>query len=322
MDIMIEMKDLQDGGTLEDDCYDDEGLVGGMEMQSGKKNLFLPVHHSTPTSVENGDVDDCQPDRPAGTGVLMLLRRRLERKPTRWLVILMGTFLLAAIVYVVGTVYMSDDSIDGLVQPFDRESGFVENGAENEKEQESIDNAAHRNQDHYSNAHWGGQQNPFASKVNQPQQHYHQQGDSVHVGSGHLGHDGHIGNKRPGKFGHHQGTNSDTNGSSSSSGVSVRKNDTSSNGATPPPPPDASHIDEKDVYCEDLSRYQSWYDAIVTKESGPQFRVVKQYDHDRKAFTYVDVKYAVRCHSLFARFFSQVISLFFSNHCFYVSVKD
>jgi hypothetical protein len=306
---MIEMKDLQEGGSFGDG--DMEEFVASMEIRS----------------VENGDLEECQPEGPAtGLGGLWRQRRRHENKQSRSMVILMGTFLLVAIVYVVGTVYMSDDSVDALVQPFDRESGFVENGSENEKEQAVIDNANHINQDHSANAHWGGKQNPFASTVNGNQRHHQNQGDASQGGAGYLGHDGErIGNKRPGKFGHHQGTIFNTGqqesvavaGSdhSSSSGVSVNNDDTTANRASPAQP-DVNDVDEKDVYCEDLSRYQSWYDAAVTKESGPQFRVVKQYDHDRRAFTYVlllnaviELENPVICCLLV---FSQVVSLSFS----------
>jgi hypothetical protein len=338
MDHMIEMKDFQ-GGTADDDNYDDEELVG-MDMRSGTKNPFLPIPQETQTTVENGDLDECHTEQPIEPGVFSWLQRRpMEKKQNRWLIILMSTFLMAAIVYVIGAVYMSDDSVDALVQPFDRESGFVENGAENEKEQAIMDNA-HHNENQATASHWGGQRNPFASTVNQQQHQYHQgfisQGDGGHGGAGNLGHDGLIGNKRNGKFGHHQGTNivgeqqentttTGTDGSSSNNGnndVSVNNDDTSSN-AVSPPQPNPSDIDENDVYCEDLSRYRSWYDAAVTKESGPQFRVVKQYDHDKRAFTYVDVN---RPKMLFLNFrrTSTFLFAFYSHKVFVQSllVKD
>mmetsp|Transcript_25731 Transcript_25731/g.28775 ORF Transcript_25731/g.28775 Transcript_25731/m.28775 type:complete len:363 (+) Transcript_25731:475-1563(+) len=44
-------------------------------------------------------------------------------------------------------------------------------------------------------------------------------------------------------------------------------------------------IDEKEVFCEDLSQYQKWYDAKVTKADGVKFRIVKEYKHDENAFT-------------------------------------
>jgi len=44
-------------------------------------------------------------------------------------------------------------------------------------------------------------------------------------------------------------------------------------------------IDDKDVYCEDLSQYQEWYDTKITKDDGVQYRIVEEMSHDQNAFT-------------------------------------
>ena len=46
-------------------------------------------------------------------------------------------------------------------------------------------------------------------------------------------------------------------------------------------------IDDKDVYCEDLSQYQEWHNTKITLNDGIMYEVVKQMDHDKSAFTYV-----------------------------------
>jgi hypothetical protein len=46
-------------------------------------------------------------------------------------------------------------------------------------------------------------------------------------------------------------------------------------------------IDDKDVYCEDLSQYQEWHNTKITLNDGIMYQVVKQMDHDKNAFTYV-----------------------------------
>jgi hypothetical protein len=51
-------------------------------------------------------------------------------------------------------------------------------------------------------------------------------------------------------------------------------------------------VDEKDVFCEDLSQYQKWHETKVTKKDGVMYKIVKQYNHDSNAFTYV-ISFAV-----------------------------
>lgn len=51
-------------------------------------------------------------------------------------------------------------------------------------------------------------------------------------------------------------------------------------------------VDEKDVLCEDLSQYQKWHETKVTKKDGVMYKIVKQYNHDSNAFTYV-ISFAV-----------------------------
>jgi hypothetical protein len=51
-------------------------------------------------------------------------------------------------------------------------------------------------------------------------------------------------------------------------------------------------VDEKDVFCEDLSQYQTWHETKVTKKDGVMYKIVKKYNHDSNAFTYV-ISFAV-----------------------------
>jgi len=44
-------------------------------------------------------------------------------------------------------------------------------------------------------------------------------------------------------------------------------------------------IDDKDVYCEDLSQYQEWHNTKITLNDGIMYEVVNQMDHDKNAFT-------------------------------------
>ena len=53
----------------------------------------------------------------------------------------------------------------------------------------------------------------------------------------------------------------------------------------------AAIVDEKDVFCEDLSQYEKWHEAKVTKGDGVMYTVVKQYKHDKTSFTYVSAPY-------------------------------
>ena len=46
-------------------------------------------------------------------------------------------------------------------------------------------------------------------------------------------------------------------------------------------------VDDKDVYCEDLSQYQKWHETKITKNDGKMYRIVKQMNHDKTSFTYV-----------------------------------
>ena len=44
-------------------------------------------------------------------------------------------------------------------------------------------------------------------------------------------------------------------------------------------------VDDKDVYCEDLSQYDEWHNKKVSKDDGIMFNIVRQMDHDPEAFT-------------------------------------
>jgi len=44
-------------------------------------------------------------------------------------------------------------------------------------------------------------------------------------------------------------------------------------------------IDDKDVYCEDLTQYEKWHEIKITKNDGIMYQVVKQMDHDKESFT-------------------------------------
>mmetsp|Transcript_25584 Transcript_25584/g.70399 ORF Transcript_25584/g.70399 Transcript_25584/m.70399 type:complete len:480 (-) Transcript_25584:8-1447(-) len=44
-------------------------------------------------------------------------------------------------------------------------------------------------------------------------------------------------------------------------------------------------IDDKDVYCEDLSRYNEWHQVRISKDDGKKFNAVEQMNHDQQSFT-------------------------------------
>jgi hypothetical protein len=250
MDGMIEMKNMQE------EVFDDEEF--GLELSENRNGRADRYSHVQTSAAEFHPDDHAEPGS--------WIRSRI-RKQNRWTLILMGVLVATAVVFVAGKVYMSEDDVDALVQPFDRESGTVENGSQNEKQQQAIDKANGKSQSH---GHWDGNGNPFASTVNSLNPH----NDYTH-GYSHKGATiGKFGHNRPGgrpgeKFGHNP------IGGGGSGSVA---------GQTPSQPP-AETVDEKDVYCEDLSRYEQWYNSSVSKDDGPQFRVINQFDHDRTAFT-------------------------------------
>lgn len=44
-------------------------------------------------------------------------------------------------------------------------------------------------------------------------------------------------------------------------------------------------IDDKDLYCEDLSQYEEWHKISINKSHGKQYRMVSQMNHDKTSFT-------------------------------------
>lgn len=44
-------------------------------------------------------------------------------------------------------------------------------------------------------------------------------------------------------------------------------------------------IDDKDVYCEDLTQYEEWHRIKITINDGIMYQVVNQMDHDKESFT-------------------------------------
>ena len=46
-------------------------------------------------------------------------------------------------------------------------------------------------------------------------------------------------------------------------------------------------IDDKEVYCEDLSQYEQWHNTRITKSDGIMYKVVEQMNHDKHSYTYV-----------------------------------
>lgn len=273
---MIEMKDMQEEGFEDEEAGLELSSNGPGGNGNGRASSYRPV-------LETDNGDEFHPDGPAEPG--SWLKRRL-RKQNRYMVILMGVVVIATVIFVAGKVYMSEDDVDSLVQPFERENGAVENGAENEKQQQVIDKANNNAQDQSNN--------PFASEVNA----WHQQNNNHAHGNNHkgaaIGNFGHNGHKRPGggKFRPHQngdggGGGGNQNGDSGS-GAANNKSGSDTDPSTPSPshsPVAAVDGNEKDVYCEDLTRYQKWYDTPISKEDGPQFRVINKYDHDKRAFT-------------------------------------
>lgn len=259
----------------------------------GRSSSYLPVttsqhHHQDETN--NGDVEGL-----AEPGVW--LERRLwgggTHRKNRCMVVVTVSLLLAAIVYVVGTVYMSGDDMDALVQPFERESGTVENGVENEKQQKTINGSNSHKPINGQQQHWGGNHNPFDSKANSAYFHSGQKGSQGESGDaesrgshknhvGKLGHNGHMdGSKRPSNFANRVKGNENVQ-----QDVDDEPSDETAEGnGDASPQPDPTVVDEKDVYCEDLTQYQSWYDAAVTKSDGPRYNIVEQFEHDKKSFT-------------------------------------
>jgi hypothetical protein len=177
-----------------------------------------------------------------------------SRRNRRCLIVLLSVILIIAVVYVVDRTHNS-------LEPFERESGFVENDVPNENENE----------------------NENMQQVNK---------DETAEPNSHFDDDSKI--------------NNDNNNSSNSNeaattpeqdGVGDDGNNNNSNNNTVETEEDnqqpAIIVDEKDVFCEDLSQYQKWHETNVTKKDGVMYKIVKKYNHDSNAFTYVFISFAV-----------------------------
>lgn len=44
-------------------------------------------------------------------------------------------------------------------------------------------------------------------------------------------------------------------------------------------------VDDSEVYCEDLTKYEKWHTTKITKNDGEMYQVLKQQTHDKDSFT-------------------------------------
>lgn len=44
-------------------------------------------------------------------------------------------------------------------------------------------------------------------------------------------------------------------------------------------------VDDSEVYCEDLTKYEKWHAIKITKDDGKMYQVLKQQTHDKDSFT-------------------------------------
>lgn len=203
------------------------------------------------------------------------LRSRIRRQNRSVIICALTLCIGVAIFYVGSGLYMSDEEINSLVEPFESESGTVTNDADNGKMQQSLD--AGHNHSYFNKNHnqFGKNKNPFADKITHP---VHQ-----HIGTGGgrpKGGHGSAVDKIKNGGGHGKVNGGVTGGTGNKKNKQVKGDEA------------AGEVDESDVYCEDLMQYSDWMEATVTKADGPMFNVLKQMDHDPKAFTYVG-----NCHS-------------------------
>jgi hypothetical protein len=278
---MIEMKDFQEVQS-EDDWNDEE------------------IMSTTNFDVEGG----------GRTGLAATSRGGRRKRNTRYMLI--GTvtilFLAAVVGYFVGGIYLSDDEVETLLE---HDSGIVENNVENEKQEEQknhmvngrpgnplIDkmNNYHNNNPKY-NHNFG--QHPSAGAGGVGGNNFNM---NQHNGLGFGGHNGHQqGGRIPGGFADHKTQSSNNQDmvtmmtdppliylpTNPPNSVVTETEPTGQEQSSDNLSPLDAIVDEKDVYCEDLNRYRPWYEQPITKGDGIMYTIVKQFDHDAAAFTYV-----------------------------------
>lgn len=271
--IEIEMKDLQAGD-------DDAELASG--PRSSSKSLFRDKGYSGLN--QSADADIGGPAEPGSW-----TRSRI-RSQNRCMILALTVFLIASVMYIGRGVYMSDEEVSSLVEPFESESGTVTNDAQNEKAQQTLDEAQNVYSDNHSKnkqSHFGGNKNPFADKVSHAS---NQKKGSIGGNKVVAGHGGTLGKLN------HGGGQEKVHGQHHVGGGGKQKDQAKGkNGAVGIDQGQEveSVVDESEPYCEDLSPYSQWMQATVTKQDGAMFRVVRKMNHDPKAFTYV--AYRIEC---------------------------
>jgi len=231
---------------------------------------------------------------------------------------------------------MSRQNMDAFLEPFERESGIVENDVQNDEMQQSKEKDENETEtEHMTENKFGGSNNPYDSKINNV------------VGNNSPKHSGNCIDdpdfmfiKIPGKNcdwvsqnsrkvcnmlykgqlvrdfckvacnncinkGEKEDTKNiinnigcddqaencdDNTNTSIDDSLEDEENKTSpgqdrGDGNNDDKDQQPTIIDDNDVFCEDLSQYQKWYEAKVTKADGVKFRIVKEYKHDENAFT-------------------------------------
>jgi hypothetical protein len=267
--IEIEMNGLQAG---EDDIE-----FPSIPPSSFRNKGYSGLNHSGDNDIMNG---------PAESGSWFRSRIRTQN---RWMICALTLIIVASIAFVTSGIYMSDEEVNSLVEPFESESGTVTNDAQNGKIQQILDNAQNSQNRSFikdKQSHFGQASNPFADKVSHPgNQQGGKGGGKIVGGHGSLG-----------KF-QHGGDRGKINGNHQTNQVIGNSVDSSALGD------EVVYVDDSDVYCEDLRQYSDWMNATVTKADGPMFKVLKQMDHDPNAFTYVAGcnSYGTSCISAFVR---------------------
>jgi hypothetical protein len=183
----------------------------------------------------------------------MAWARTRVRHQNRSFVVATAVFLIAAAVYVIGGLEMSQEN-SLVVENSDAQSGVVENDAENAKATEAFENAGSGTPGHATH----GKPNPFGNNHGVEQSILDRHNVTTPHGSAIARWNRtHPGQPYPTK--HH-----------------------------PAPHQNNTHQSNGTGNCEKkLSRWKDWMDKTITKGDGKQFEVLEQMDHDSKAFTYV-----------------------------------
>jgi hypothetical protein len=264
------------------------------DLQTGEDDIEFPLSKSSSSSRNNGynglnysdENNNSNKDGPAESG--SWLRSRIRRQ-NRCIICALILCIGGAIAYVASGMYMSDEQVNSLVEPFESESGTVTNNAQNGKMQKIIDQSQNsQNRSHiYNNNkenHFGKTTtNPFANKINHAGKQHNGAFGGRPTGGGNggpMGNPNTLNNNGGGQGklnGGHGGAS--TNNKNEKVKGKIRDSQSEQQGDN------VVEIDESDVYCEDLLQYSDWIEAKVTKADGPMFTVVKEMDHDPKAFT-------------------------------------